>query len=59
MNTWQDTAEALAVLYKTAAASGFVVDRAGICLDRRMGLPAKQRRKRYGKPTYLRPSITT
>ena len=46
MNTWQDTAEALAVLYKTAAASGFVVDRAGICLDRRMGLPAKQRRQR-------------
>ena len=43
MNTWQDTAEALAVLYKTAAASGFRVDRAGICLDRRMGLPKNQR----------------
>jgi hypothetical protein len=43
MNTWQDTAEALAILYKTAATSGFVVDRAGICLDRRMGLPKNQR----------------
>lgn len=45
MNTWQDTAEALAVLYNTAAASGYVVDRAGICLDRRMGLPENQRRQ--------------
>jgi hypothetical protein len=39
MNTWPDTAEALAVLYNSAEESGFVVDRTGICLDRRMGLP--------------------
>jgi methylmalonyl-CoA mutase cobalamin-binding subunit len=39
MNTWEDTVEALGLLYKTAEESGFVVDRAGICLDRRMALP--------------------
>ena len=43
MNTWRDTAEALALLFRTAEESGFVVDRAGICLDRRMGLPKNQR----------------
>jgi methylmalonyl-CoA mutase cobalamin-binding subunit len=45
MNTWRDTADALAALYKSAEASGFMVDRAGICLDRRMGLPPKMREK--------------
>jgi len=39
MNTWPDTVEALVLLYKTAEESGFTVDRAGICLDRRMALP--------------------
>jgi len=39
MNTWGDTIEALGLLYKKAEESGFVVDRAGICLDRRMALP--------------------
>ncbi len=39
MNSWNSTAAALALLDKTAEANGFVVDRAGICLDRRMGLP--------------------
>jgi hypothetical protein len=43
MNTWQDTVEALELLYRTAEESGFVIDRAGICLDRRMGLPKKLR----------------
>jgi len=43
MNTWRDTVEALALLYRTAEESGFVVDRAGICLDRRMALPKNQR----------------
>jgi hypothetical protein len=43
MNTWQDTTEALAILYKTAEEAGFVIDRAGICLDRRMGLPKNRR----------------
>ena len=45
LNTWQDTAEALAFLYKIAEESGFTVDRAGICLDRRMGLPKNLRDK--------------
>jgi methylmalonyl-CoA mutase cobalamin-binding subunit len=39
MNTWKDTAAALTSLYRAAQDSGFTVDRAGICLDRRMGLP--------------------
>ena len=46
MNTWQDTAKALARLYDTAAEGEFLVDRAGICLDRRMGLPKKHRDRR-------------
>jgi hypothetical protein len=45
LNTWQDTAEALAFLYKIAEESGVKVDRAGICLDRRMGLPKSHRHK--------------
>ena len=45
MNTWQNTIEALALLHKTAEESGFVMDRAGICLDRRMGLPKNLRNK--------------
>ena len=44
LNTWEDTVEALGLLYKTAEESGFVVDRAGICLDRRMALPRNWRR---------------
>jgi hypothetical protein len=43
MNTWQDTIEALALLNSAAEESGFVMDRAGICLDRRMGLPQDHR----------------
>ncbi len=43
MNTWQDTIEALALLNSAAEKSGFVMDRAGICLDRRMGLPQTHR----------------
>lgn len=43
MNTWRDTIEALARLHQTAENSGFVIDRAGICLDRRMGLPPEHR----------------
>jgi methylmalonyl-CoA mutase cobalamin-binding subunit len=45
MNTWRDTAEALSRLHQEAEASGFIVDRAGICLDRRMGLPEKYRKR--------------
>ncbi len=43
MNTWQDTAEALTLINRTAEESDFMLDRAGICLDRRMALPEKQR----------------
>ncbi len=39
MNTWEDTADALAHIYRVAEESGFVIDRAGLCLDRRMALP--------------------
>ena len=56
MNTWQDTAEALAVLYKTTAASGFRVDRAGICLDRRMGLPRNQRHRTPAETGPMKPT---
>ena len=43
MNTWEDTADALTHLYRVAEESGYVVDRAGLCLDRRMALPENQR----------------
>jgi len=43
MNTWRDTVEAMALLYRTAEESGFIVDRVGICLDRRMALPNNKR----------------
>jgi methylmalonyl-CoA mutase cobalamin-binding subunit len=45
MNTWRDTADALAHLYRVAEESGFVIDRAGICLDRRMALPGESRNR--------------
>ena len=43
LSSWEATAEALAYLYNTTREGGNVVDRAGICLDRRMGLPKKHR----------------
>jgi len=43
MNTWRDTVEALTLIHRTAQEAGFVVDRSGICLDRRMALPNNQR----------------
>jgi methylmalonyl-CoA mutase cobalamin-binding subunit len=45
MNTWRDTREALVRLHQTAEDSGFVMDRVGICLDRRMGLPPDHRNR--------------
>jgi methylmalonyl-CoA mutase cobalamin-binding subunit len=44
MNSWNTTKEALILLYNTAEENGFIVDRAGICLDRRMGLPESSRK---------------
>jgi methylmalonyl-CoA mutase cobalamin-binding subunit len=43
MGSWQATAEALKFLYRNSQELDFKVDRVGICLDRRMGLPAKFR----------------
>ena len=43
MGSWQATADALAHLYKTAEQSEIIIDRAGICLERRMGLPPSHR----------------
>jgi len=43
LSSWKATAEALAALYKATRESGDAVDRAGICLDRRMGLPKDHR----------------
>ena len=45
MNTWEATAIALANIYQSAENNGFVIDRAGLCLDRRMGLPKEYRGK--------------
>ncbi|MCR5335105.1 MAG: cobalamin-dependent protein [Synergistes sp.] len=44
MNTWKETAEALDGLYRFAEENDFRVDRAGICLDRRMSLPVDMRK---------------
>ncbi|WP_291869968.1 cobalamin-dependent protein [Maribacter sp.] len=39
MGNWQLTEEALAFVHQEATNNGITVDRAGLCLDRRMGLP--------------------
>lgn len=56
MNTWEDTADALAHLYRVAEESGFVIDRAGLCLDRRMAL---SRKFRDGIPAETGPMLET
>jgi len=43
LSSWEATADALATLYNASRESGHAVDRAGICLDRRMGLPKEHR----------------
>lgn len=43
MNTWETTRAALQFLYRASHEQGIVIDRAGICLDRRMGLPKEVR----------------
>ena len=45
MNTWKETVNALHRLYQASEEGGFTVDRAGICLDRRMGLPEALRQR--------------
>ena len=44
MNTWQETACSLKAAYDFAESNGFIIDRAGICLDRRMSLPKDLRK---------------
>lgn len=39
LNSWTGTQKALELLYHAGLDMGFSVDRAGLCLDRRMGLP--------------------
>jgi len=43
LGSWEATADAMAALYNATRESGHAVDRAGICLDRRMGLPKEHR----------------
>jgi methylmalonyl-CoA mutase cobalamin-binding subunit len=43
LSSWKATADALTYLYSATRECGNVVDRAGICLDRRMGLPKGHR----------------
>lgn len=43
MNDWAATAQALQYLEAVADQHGFTMDRAGVALDRRMGLPNEQR----------------
>ncbi len=43
LNTWKETADALKFLYDQGQKENLLIHRAGICLDRRMGLPKKMR----------------
>jgi methylmalonyl-CoA mutase cobalamin-binding subunit len=43
LNSWETTAEALSYINSAVRAGDKIVDRAGICLDRRMGLPPEYR----------------
>ncbi|MBU1399192.1 MAG: cobalamin-dependent protein [Pseudomonadota bacterium] len=56
MSTWADTAAALVRLQASADKNNFVVDRFGLCLDRRMGLPEAIREK---APAETGPSLHT
>ena len=56
LNSWEATADALAYLDRVTQESGKTVDRAGICLDRRMALP---RELRDGIPAETGPMLET
>lgn len=43
LSTWKDTTKALKVLYDAAQQRGIVIDRFGLCLDRRMAVPSGYR----------------
>ncbi len=56
LNSWEATADVLAYLDRVTQESGKTVDRAGICLDRRMALP---RELRDGIPAETGPMLET
>lgn len=56
MDSWPDTADALRHIHRVAQAEGYRIDRAGICLDRRMAVPEPLRR---GIPAETGPLITS
>jgi methylmalonyl-CoA mutase cobalamin-binding subunit len=56
MNSWETTADALRFIYDVSEEAGFVIDRAGICLDRRMGLPEAYRDR---VPAETGPALTS
>lgn len=56
LNSWAATADALKKLDESGTDSGFKIDRAGICLDRRMGLPQSLRRN---APAETGPMLTS
>ena len=55
MGSWEATVAALEYIYDHAKAREFVIDRAGLCLDRRMALPADYR---DGVPAETGPMLT-
>lgn len=56
MDSWPATAEALRHIHQVARDRGYRLDRAGICLDRRMAVPEAFR---HGIPAETGPLITT
>jgi methylmalonyl-CoA mutase cobalamin-binding subunit len=56
MGSWSATAEALHHIYRVAEDEGYRIDRAGICLDRRMAIPEAFR---AGIPAETGPMLTT
>jgi methylmalonyl-CoA mutase cobalamin-binding subunit len=56
LGSWSATADALHHIYQAAQHEGYVIDRAGICLDRRMALPEQFR---DGVPAETGPVLRT
>jgi methylmalonyl-CoA mutase cobalamin-binding subunit len=56
LGSWSATADALRHIHRAAQNEGYVIDRAGICLDRRMAVPEQFR---DGIPAETGPMLTT
>jgi len=56
LGSWSATAEALRHIHRVAQDEGYLIDRAGICLDRRMAVPVEFR---DGIPAETGPMLTT